>query len=324
MRILIALLLFSVIGYSQEMWVHTNFESTNEWQTTLPASPSAWRIANYGPPAPWAWGAWTAANSKPARLNLVGNAREGAFALAVNIIPTDYRNEIGINADAGSPGAVRDPKDARFGITFFDEFWMGYSMKIVDLADEGNWNIMSQVRGYANNLSGTVGKTNFFTMQAVGNNLRLGFSTNPNAATIIPNGCAVCDQIYYDDYLDGTPILYQLGEWIDIVMHFVLDWDSDGLLEVWVNGKKVVNIPAGPTVYRLDAAGLQVEPYMNRTLGIYTGNNGTGEVHYDAYRLWKGPGSYQIVAPGAGNLPTPGFPSGQKSVLAGMIIPVLN
>ena len=293
MRILFILLLVPFLSNGQEMWFETQFESLGEDSYVTWAD--GWTDQLYTvPPGPFAWG--ESEVGLTSQLILVDNAKEGDSALAISILPGNARNEIGVRADTDAP----DPANLDYGVGFGAEYWLGYSFKIVDLADEGSWNIMAQMRGYANGFDDGVGKSNFYTVQANSTTLIFGFSTDPNEAlsqAIGERSCAVCEQVFYSTYLDNAPITYNLNEWIDVVMHFVLDWDSDGLLEMWVNGKKVVDIPSGPTVYRYDAAGLEVEPFMTRTLGIYTGGGATGEVHYDAYRLWKGAGNYDLVAP---------------------------
>lgn len=268
------------------MWFETEFETTSEWIT------SGYSNLTYNaPPAPWAWKADIYNNTKPERLSLTPDAREGNYALKVNIASADYRNEPNLQGDVGTT-------PARFGIEFGQEYWMGWSVKIVDLANEGSFQILGQIRGYSNDSGNTAGKTNFYTLQAnSAGGLTFGFSTDPDQALATPSGCAVCGQQYYTTYLDGQPIQYVLGDWFDIVLHFKLDWDGDGFLEAWHNGKQFVNIQSGPTVYRYDANGLEVKPYMTQTVGIYTGGGGTGEVHYDSYRLWKGGGRYEDVSP---------------------------
>lgn len=300
---IVFILLMPFLGFSQEMWFETQFENTNNWIT------SGFNNLIYSaPPEPFAWKADISSNSIASQLNLVGNAREGNYAISIVINSNNYRNEIGAQSDV-------NVTPARFGLEFGQEYWLGYSMKIVDLANEGGWNIMGQMRGYSNDEANAIGKTNFFTLQAnTSGGLIFGFSTDPAEVNNTPSGCAICSQKMYNTYIDGSPIQYAIGQWFDIVLHFKLEWDNTGYLEAWHNGKKFVDIPAGPTVYRYDAAGLEVKRWMTRTIGIYTGGGGIGEVHYDAYRLWKGPGTYETVSPlglspGAGGGTPPIIPS---------------
>jgi len=79
-------------------------------------------------------------------------------------------------------------------------------------------------------------------------------------------------------------------------------------MEVWMNGEKVVDVQAGPTVYAYDSSGQPKTPVCNQKIGIYygTGNEAIGgEMLYDAFRIWEGPGGcYAAVAPVGGSLPT--------------------
>jgi len=97
---------------------------------------------------------------------------------------------------------------------------------------------------------------------------------------------------------------YKRGAWTDWVFHMKWSPKSDGLIQVWQNGKKVVD-SAGPIAFN-DARG----PYFK--FGLYKGwRNPTSPVgvvstrklYHDEIRVASGAGRYADVAPGGGKRP---------------------
>ncbi len=85
------------------------------------------------------------------------------------------------------------------------------------------------------------------------------------------------------------------GKWNDVVLHFKLSESSDdGFFKVIVNGKEEVNKPNTSTVYKWGKDENKKLVLKERVdygkIGIYGGENVTGEIHYDAFRVWKGTG----------------------------------
>jgi hypothetical protein len=99
---------------------------------------------------------------------------------------------------------------------------------------------------------------------------------------------------------------YKLGEWINFVVHYKATHTSDGILEMWKNGTKVLTIN-GPGVYYNDETG----PYFK--MGIYKwGWSGTGStvsertLYWDDVKIGNQNSSYNEVAPGGSTTtPTP-------------------
>lgn len=89
---------------------------------------------------------------------------------------------------------------------------------------------------------------------------------------------------------------YKTGEWTDWVVHFKATHTSDGILEIWKNGTKVLTIN-GPVYYN-DETG----PYFK--MGIYkwgwSGNESsvsTRTLYFDEVRVGSEKSSFQEVAP---------------------------
>lgn len=97
---------------------------------------------------------------------------------------------------------------------------------------------------------------------------------------------------------------YETNKWTDWVFRVKWSYQSDGILQVWKDGKKVIDAP-GPNCYN-DKKG----PYVK--LGVYKGwgtmtpdKVRTRTVFHDEFRMATAAGSYDTVAPGAGKRPQP-------------------
>lgn len=99
---------------------------------------------------------------------------------------------------------------------------------------------------------------------------------------------------------------YETNKWTDWVFRIKWSYRSDGILQVWKDGKLVVN-RTGPNTYN-DNLG----PYMK--MGIYKGwsnrSTPTDTVHertlyHDEVRIADESGSYAAVAPGGGGTAVP-------------------
>ncbi len=123
------------------------------------------------------------------------------------------------------------------------------------------------------------------------------------------------------------PIPFEPGRWYDFVLHFRLAPDDTGIMQVWTRDgaapgapwTKRVDVTAGVTVYKYDSGktassgkapvgdhrdGLPKCPASTQKIGLYYGNNAsasiTGEICYDSFRVWEGPGGrLEAVAPPA-------------------------
>ena len=95
---------------------------------------------------------------------------------------------------------------------------------------------------------------------------------------------------------------YETGVWTDWVFHVKWSYESDGLLEIWKNGVKVL-YREGPNAFN-DAEG----PYFK--MGIYSGDVPcTRIVYHDEFRMADANSTYADVAPGGnGTEPEPSVP----------------
>ena len=93
------------------------------------------------------------------------------------------------------------------------------------------------------------------------------------------------------DYYEFGP--YETGVWTDWVFHVKWSYESDGFLEVWKNGVKVLDRD-GPNCYN-DEYG----PYFK--MGIYRAGRSAGAtrtIYHDEFRMADANGTYEEVAPG--------------------------
>jgi hypothetical protein len=103
---------------------------------------------------------------------------------------------------------------------------------------------------------------------------------------------------------------YEVDQWTDWVVRVKWSYRSDGILQIWKNGKLVVDQQNKPNCFNDSKM-----PYPK--IGIYKGwkdptqvGNITKRVlFHDEFRIAGPRGSYESVAPGGGALNTPASPS---------------
>lgn len=96
--------------------------------------------------------------------------------------------------------------------------------------------------------------------------------------------------------IEGTNVYefgpYETGVWTDWVFHVKWSYESDGFLEIWKNGIKVLDRD-GPNCYN-DEYG----PYFK--MGIYRAgrsSNAPRTIYHDEFRMADADGTYEDVAP---------------------------
>nr|WP_299172574.1 heparin lyase I family protein [uncultured Allomuricauda sp.] len=191
----------------------------------------------------------------------------------------------------------------------FREHWMGVSIYVQNGLDGSR--IMIQNRQIANGSSNTV---NTISLRQANDPGKLYFSipSDVNSVDTLPRNGAGSNT-------ESVPFDYNEGEWIDIVLHYKgafganyqgpdtsdlarslgFDPRSDGYIEIWVNGEKLVD-HVGTTAYRYAREGQEITGIISPKIGPYwSGSNSpNGDVYYDNYRLWVGPdGTYEDVDP---------------------------
>jgi hypothetical protein len=94
------------------------------------------------------------------------------------------------------------------------------------------------------------------------------------------------------------------GEWIHITLRFVPSFRSDGLIEMWKDGEKIVSVP-GQNAIELDHNGKPMRPPYWK-MGIYKWNWKEGrratdttrrQLFIDDLRIAKGLDGYALVSP---------------------------
>lgn len=212
---------------------------------------------------------------------LVGNAREGNFAISFSDDNGGARSEFSI--------------DPPYYFDWYTEYWHGFSIKIVEPTN-GYQNVIQHHALPEKDSDGNIdwsviAGTSGFTVSTVGaNNLTLHTATDSNYSNSTDPGAK-----------HGTvehPVTITQNEWVDVVMHFRYADDNTGFMEVWVDGVPVVDIQSQPTVYPLTSSGNRKTEAEYGKIGVYGGSGFTGEAHYDAYRIWEGSGgSFDLVKP---------------------------
>jgi len=110
-------------------------------------------------------------------------------------------------------------------------------------------------------------------------------------------------------FSERAPLLR--GQWNDFVIHVKWSPESDGILNVWINGKEVLN-SKGPNYH----SEVPADAYPYFKMGQYYGSTSWGDkggikwnviertVYHDELRIGDAASSYEEVAPGNAQAPT--------------------
>lgn len=176
-------------------------------------------------------------------------------------------------------------------LSTWGEHWIGFSIKVTEAAQ--NSRVYAQFRNMRPQGSPDFGGVNPVTLrQGSAGKMYFATSTDETKVDVIQKSGASTgtERTYFD---------YNLDEWIDVVIHWELD-PVDGFLEIWVNGEKIID-ETGTTTYRYaNVSGIPYDGDIKHTIGVYwsSKNSPQGDVYFDEYKVWKGPGTYEDVAPG--------------------------
>ena len=176
-----------------------------------------------------------------------------------------------------------------------EEYWYGFSIFLPEgFVVNNDWEILAQWHGYPDK---NIGETWRNPVMALNSDEGIWSVTVrwDSKKNTFESG----ERVY-----DGTKLFefgpYETGVWTDWVFHVKWSYESDGLLEIWKNGVKVVDRD-GPNCFN-DALG----PYFK--MGIYAGDvPSTRIVYHDEFRMADANSTYEDVAP-SGN-PTEPEPS---------------
>ena len=196
----------------------------------------------------------------------------------------------------------------------FGEHWISFSFYVQDSLPDSR--IMMQNRNLAPGGSSTV---NSISMRQDNDRGDIYFSLATNVNFVDQtettlggwNGAGTNTTNHYSNY--------SFRAWNDVVIHYkagfgenytgpdtsslseVFGYDprSDGFIEIWVNGNKVVD-HVGTTIYRYERRGGEIRRGMTGSIGAYWSKrfSPTGNIYYDNYKIWVGPnGSYEEMNP---------------------------
>jgi hypothetical protein len=173
------------------------------------------------------------------------------------------------------------------------EYWYGFSIFLPDdYAADKVWEIVSQWHGVPDFKIGENWRNPVMALSTDGG--RWGFVSrwDPKRNTFEGGKREYGGTKKYD----LGP--YRTGVWTDWVVHVKWSFKTDGILEVWRNGKKVVR-QKGPNAFN-DKKG----PYFK--MGLYKGWKKSESpsdavssrlLYHDEFRMAEGPGRYADVAP---------------------------
>ena len=269
-------------GLPAQLAFFTDFESDQWGANGVNPGPGDWEV-DHGLPRT------TDHPDSPLKAGRSGTGR-ALWLGAYNNDPT--RNEVG--------------RDELFSLR---EHWVGVSIYVQNKLDGSR--IMLQNRLIANGSSNTVNAISLRQANVPGQ-LYFSLPTDVNSVDTLPtNGAGSNTESVFFDYNDG--------EWIDIVLHYkgafgaaytgpdtsvltenlAFDPRSDGYIEIWVNGQKIVD-HVGTTVYRYARQGQEISGTISPKIGPYWSSaySPNGDVYYDNYKVWVGPdGTFQDVDP---------------------------
>jgi hypothetical protein len=196
----------------------------------------------------------------------------------------------------------------------FGEHWMAFSFYVQDSLPDAR--LMMQTRNLAPGGSSTVNAISLRQHHSSGG-LYLSICTDVNRVDQTQsrlggwNGAGTGTQ--------SVIIPYNFRAWNDMVIHykgafganytgpdtsnlaktFGYDPRSDGFIEIWMNGVKVVD-HVGTTLYRYEKRGGEIRFGMTPKIGPYWSDafSPQGNIYYDNFIIWVGPnGTFSDVNP---------------------------
>ena len=202
-------------------------------------------------------------------------SRAGTYAMESWIEPGEIRSEVeGPWANVG------------------EEYWYGFSIFLPeDFIVNDNWEILAQWHGYPDFDIGEDWRCPVMALLTSNPNytsswgkwtLNLRYDSKENT---IVGGKEV-----YEGENTFELGAWETGVWTDWVFHVRWSYESDGLLEIWKNGVKILYYK-GPNAFN-DAEG----PYFK--MGIYTADVPCARiVYHDEFRMADANSTYEDVAP---------------------------
>ena len=207
--------------------------------------------------------------------------RAGKYAMKTTL--NRYKDKVAYRTEVSGPGS-------KVG----EEYWYGFSIFLPkDYVADNIWEIVAQWHGVPD-----------FDIGENWRNPVMALSTNGGKWSLVNRWDAKANTFESGKKVYGGTRKYdfgpyQTGVWTDWVVHVKWSYRSDGILEVWKDGKQVVN-QKGPNAFN-DAKG----PYFK--MGLYKGwrdpNRPSDAVskrilYHDEFRMAGADATYEDVAPG--------------------------
>jgi hypothetical protein len=245
---------------------------------------------------------WTPSgnNSSDALLEIVSSpspVRDGTYSLHLQ------HSLVGGNDFSNRVQVVPTDLGIRY-VQWNQEYWMGMSIYLENwLTNPPSWNSLMGSHSipyqsdWANRISGPSG----FGFYTAGSLFRIHSQIVANPYTETPNTGGYTQTIY--------EVTAPENRWIDLVCHFILSPDSNGIIEWWIDESKIYS-EVGPNVHYLDAGasyddppfsvGLPREQYCSIQIGSYKHKDDTSvrSMYIDEFRLGGSNANYSTVAPG--------------------------
>ncbi|MEY8020105.1 heparin lyase I family protein [Muriicola sp. SD30] len=202
----------------------------------------------------------------------------------------------------------------------FGEWWCGFSFYIQN--PTGNSRLFYQARLLAPGGSSTV---NALSLREASNGTQLYWSLADDVTRVDQTSESLGTWNGAGTGTSSVSFDYNPRQWYDVVIHFKgafgadytgpdtqelgrnhfgYDPRSDGFIEIWVNGQKIVD-QTGTTLYRYERRGGEIRLGITPVFGPYWSDalmpipEGTNyDIFFDNIKMWNGPdGTYQDVDP---------------------------
>lgn len=196
----------------------------------------------------------------------------------------------------------------------FGEHWISFSFYVQDSLPDSR--MLMQNRNLAPGGSSTVNSISMRQDNDTGD-IYFSLATDVNSVDQTReslgtwNGAGTNTTSHFSDYTfrawNDVVIHYKAGfganytgpDTSELAETFGYDPRSDGFVEIWVNGNKIVD-HVGTTIYRYERRGGEIRFGMTGNIGTYWSDafSPQGNVYYDNYKIWVGPnGSYEEMDP---------------------------
>ena len=209
--------------------------------------------------------------------------RAGKYAMKTSL--DRYKDKVSYRTEVSGPGS-------KVG----NEYWYGFSIFLPKgYATDNIWEIVAQWHGVPNFKIGENWRNPVMALYTSGGKWSLVNRWDAKENTFESGKREYGGTKKYDFGV------YDTGVWTDWVIHVKWSYGADGFLDIWKNGKKILD-QKGPNAFNDDRG-----PYFK--MGIYKGWRDKKRpcdavtkrlLYHDEFRMAGADASYQDVAPGGG------------------------